>query len=49
MGKFPSFAGSMLVYNEKWHQIFFDGDPFPLVDDYTFWKGLFDGLKDALR
>lgn len=49
--EFPRFATKKIEYDEKLRWIYLDGDghPFAFYDDYPFWKGLFDGLRKALK
>ena len=49
--EFPRFARKNISYREDLTWTYLDGDskPFALYDDYPFWKGLFDGLIEALK
>lgn len=48
---FSHFARKRIAYDERLTWVYLDGDsnPFALYDDFPFWKGLFDGLKEALK
>ena len=48
---FSHFARKRIAYDERLTWVYLDGDsnPFALYDDFPFWKGLFDGLAEALK
>lgn len=48
---FSHFARKRIAYDERLIWVYLDGDsnPFALYDDFPFWKGLFDGLVEALK